>query len=73
MSPGDAGAASRERPMLAFADEFTIPVLCHPMRAREVRFMHAAASLGIAVGVQSEQNMDSLAPIGSVAFGVKEP
>ena len=73
MSPGDAGAESRERPMLAFADEFTIPVLCHPMRAREVRLVDIAASFGLAAGVQAEKNMDRFAPIGSVTFGVQEP
>lgn len=32
MSAGDAGAASRKRPLLAFPDQLAIAVLRHPMR-----------------------------------------
>lgn len=38
-----------------------------------MRLVHAAASLGITIWVQAEQNMDGLAPVGAVAFGVQQP
>lgn len=73
MSAGDAVAASRKRPLLAFPDQFAITVLCHPMRARKVRLVDIAASFGIAAGVQAEKNMDRFPPIGPVTFRIQEP
>lgn len=72
MSSGDAGAASRERPMLAFPDKFAIAVLRHPMRTRQVSFVNVTASLGITGGVQAEQNLDGFPPIRSVTLGVQK-
>lgn len=69
---GDAAPASRPSP-LAFADQFSIAPFGHPVRAREMRIMDDAATDRIAVWIQAEENLHGLAPVSTIALGIKEP
>lgn len=73
MSAGDAAAASHGRAVLAFPDEFPVAVLGHPMRPSQMGIVNAAASLGIAAGVEPKQDLDCFPPIGPVALRIQEP
>ncbi len=72
MSIGDARWASPWRLLLALTNQFSIAMLGHPTGASEMGFMNRAATLGIAIRIETKQNMHRLAPVSTIAVGVEQ-
>jgi len=57
---------------LTFADDFLVAAFGHPACARQVRVMDETTALRIEIGIEAEQNLHRLAPVGAVARGVEQ-
>lgn len=58
--------------MLTFADQFAIAALGHPTRSCEMRVMNAAATLGITLWIEIEEDSNRFAPVGAIARCVEQ-
>ena len=57
---------------LAFAQQFPISALGHPLGARQVHSVNALAPFRFEIGGETEQDLDGFAPIRAVALGVEQ-
>ena len=49
-----------------------IALFGHPVRAREVTVVDALGALGFLLGIESENDGDSFAPVGAFSFGIEQ-
>ena len=70
--PEKGGAETASRRSLCGADQVSIAVLCHPLRAGEMRVMNLAAPVRFTCRIKAKEYLDGFAPISSVARGIEQ-
>ena len=70
--PAKGGAETASRRSLCRANQVSIAVLCHPLRAGEMRVVDLAAPVRFTCRIEAKEYLDGFAPISSVARGIEQ-
>ena len=73
--PAGIGGFRRDSAVWAVStalEQFTIAVFGHPARSGKVTIIDAPAALGVRLGIEAEEDLDHLTPVGAFLGGIKE-
>lgn len=59
--------------MIGRAKEVAVTVLGHPARTGEMRLVNVLGTVGLFVGIETEDDSDHFSPMRGVRFGIEQP